>query len=110
MKPFEIYYWQPPGWRDPHPCVIVSHPDRASRRDPVEVLACSTARANRKPGPDEILLDEADGLDWPTICKCDVIFAAARADIKAKKGEVTDARRRPLVTTLLSAHNWPAWL
>ena len=73
MKQFDIFSWQPAGWPEPHPCVIVSHPDRADRKTPVEVIMCSSKRATRKAEPDEIILDEADGLDWPSICKCDLI-------------------------------------
>ena len=60
MKQFDIFSWQPAGWPEPHPCVIVSHPDRADRKTPVEVIMCSSKRATRKAEPDEIILDEAD--------------------------------------------------
>jgi hypothetical protein len=33
MKQFDIFSWQPAGWPEPHPCVIVSHPDRAGPKD-----------------------------------------------------------------------------
>jgi len=106
MKQFDIYYWQPPKWSEPHPCVIVSHPDRVARKDPVEVVACSTQRAQRKPEDGEVLLDAADGLDWATICHCDLIYAAPRADLKLKKGRVTEARQAPMVRTIIAAHGW----
>ena len=106
MKPFDIFCWQPPQWNAPHPCVIVSHPDRAGRKDPVEVVMCSTQRATRKPEAHEIILDQADGLDWPTLCKCDVIYAVPRPDLKQRKGEVTGARQRQLVRTVIAAHAW----
>ena len=63
MSPFDIYFWQPPKWPDPHPAVVVSHPDRAARQDWVEVLLCSTQRAGRAPQPHEVLLDKEDGLE-----------------------------------------------
>lgn len=106
MRQFDIFYWQPPGWKEPHPCVVVSHPDRAARKDPVEVIACSTQRANRQPEAHEVLLDQADGLDWETICKCEPIYAAPRPDLKIQKGRVTDARRAPIVRTMIAAHGW----
>ena len=30
MKAWEIYSYQHPGWPEPHPAVIVSHPERVS--------------------------------------------------------------------------------
>jgi len=110
VKPFDIYYWQPPGWEAPHPSIIVSHPDRADRKSPVEVIVCSTQRATRKAEPHEIILDKADGLDWPTLCKCDLIYAAPRDDLKHRKGRVSDLRQGPLVRTLIAAHAWAAAL
>lgn len=106
MKVWEIWTVQPDGWPDPHPCVIVSHPDRAERKDPVEVLMCTSQRATRAPKAHEFLLDPADGLDWPTLCKCDVIYAVPRGALSHRRGEISLARRRPLVRLLISAHAW----
>jgi hypothetical protein len=106
MKPFEIFNCQPPGWSEPHPCVIVSNPDRADRKNPVEVLMCSTQRAKRQPEAHELLLDAADGLDWPTLCKCDVIYAVPRTELKHQRGEVSPARRPQLVRQIIAAHAW----
>jgi len=35
MKPFDIFSWQPSVWPEPHPCVIVSHPDRVAGKPDV---------------------------------------------------------------------------
>ena len=106
MKAFEIFNWQPPEWKEPHPAVIVSHPDRSARKPVVEVVMCSTQRATRKPEAHEILLDRADGLDWETLCHCDLIYAVPRIDLKIRRGEVSEARRGPLIRTLIAAHRW----
>jgi len=106
MKPFEIYTWQPPGWDHPHPVVIVSHLDRAARKDPIEVIACSTHRATRQPESHEVLLDDADGLDWPTLCKCDLIYAVPRAQLGRQRGAVSIARRPQMARLLIAAHGW----
>ncbi|HXI72590.1 MAG TPA: type II toxin-antitoxin system PemK/MazF family toxin [Verrucomicrobiae bacterium] len=82
MKPFDIYSWQPAGWDRPHPCVVISHADRAARKDPVEVVMCSSQRATRQPEPSEIILDPADGLDWETLCKCDLIHTVKKSELK----------------------------
>jgi mRNA-degrading endonuclease toxin of MazEF toxin-antitoxin module len=110
MKQFDIFYWKPSEWKDAHPAVVVSHPDRANRKPQVEVLLCTTQRAQRRAEPHEIILDEADGLDWPTLCKCDLIYAAARSELTQHKGRVTDARQGPLVRTMIAAHGWGAVL
>jgi mRNA-degrading endonuclease toxin of MazEF toxin-antitoxin module len=110
MNIFDIYLWQPPAWPEPHPAVIVSHPDRTARKDWVEVILCSSKRAGRKAKASEIILDQADGLDWPSLCKCDLIYAVPRSDLGAKKGQVTAARQSPLIRTVISAHGWAAVL
>jgi mRNA-degrading endonuclease toxin of MazEF toxin-antitoxin module len=110
MKPFDIYSWQPAGWPEPHPAVIVSHPDRVAHKPTVEVLMCSSQSAQRQALPGEIILDTADGLDWPTLCKCDLIHAVAKADLKNRRGTVSAARRAQMIRTVISAHAWGAVL
>jgi mRNA-degrading endonuclease toxin of MazEF toxin-antitoxin module len=106
MNQFEIFSWHPPHWNEPHPAVIVSHPNRAEGKDMVEVLMCSTLRKARAPKENEFLLDQADGLDWTTVCKCDLIFAVPREDLKQRRGQVSLARRAPIIRKVLSAHQW----
>ena len=106
MKPFDIFSWQAPGWKEPHPAVIVSHPDRADRKNPIEVVLCSTQRSNRRPEAHEVLLDQSDGLEWPTLCKCDVIYAVPRDEIKHRRGQVALERRAQFVRTIIAAHGW----
>jgi mRNA-degrading endonuclease toxin of MazEF toxin-antitoxin module len=106
MKPFEIYSWQPPGWPEPHPCVIISSPARVSNKPDVEVVLCSTQKAGRAAQSHEIILDGADGLDWPTICKCDLIYAVPKDRIKNRRGQVSERRQGLLIKTLLAAHGW----
>lgn len=107
MKPFEVYFWQPAGWPEPHPCVVISHLSRATNKDPVEVLMCSSKRATREAQTHEVILDSADGMDWPTICKCDLIHTVPKAELKKFRGVVTEARRKALIRTVIAAHGWP---
>ena len=95
------------GW-GPHPVVIVSHPARAARKDFVEILDCSTQRAARAPQAHEVPLDKSDGLDWPTFCKCDCIYAVPRGELKNRRGAVAVERRRQIVRTLIACHGWNA--
>ncbi len=87
--------------------VIVSHPDRAGRKDPVEVLLGSTQRAGRTAEANEFILDEADKLDWPTIFKCDLIWAVPRHELKQHRGAVSRPRRAALVRKIIASHGWP---
>ena len=107
MKPFEVFYWQPPGWPEPHPCVVISHPSRAANKDPVEVLMCSSKRATRDAQSHEVILDAADYMDWPTICKCDLVHTVPKSELKRFRGEVSIRRRAQLIRTLIAAHGWP---
>ena len=44
----------------------------------------------------EVLLDEADGLDWETLCKCDVVYTTPKTELVKRRGSVT-AERRPAI-------------
>jgi hypothetical protein len=110
LNQFDIFMWKPPGWPDAHPAVIVSHPDRVARKSELELVMCSTKRAGRSPEGHEIMLDEADGLDWPTLCKCDLLYTVAKSELKQKKGRVTKDRQRQLVRTIIVSHYWGAVL
>lgn len=106
MKAFDIYSWQPEGWPEPHPAVIISNPDRVKNKPAVEVIMCSSKKAGRKALPGEIILDTADGLDWESLCKCDLIYAVHKSELKQKRGEVSTARRAQIVRTIIAAHAW----
>src|SRR5688572_9632716 len=107
MKPFEVYHWQPKGWPEPHPCIVVSHKSRAESKDPVEVVMCSTQRATRDAQIHEVIHDQADGMDWPTICKCDLIHTVPKSELKRRRGSVSPTRQQALVRTIISSHGWP---
>lgn len=106
MTAWEIWNCQPAGWNEPHLVVIVSHPLRVANKPEVDVVMCSTRRAQRSPGPHEVLLDEADGLDWPTLCRCDLLHTLARTDLTRCRGTVTPERRRQIIATIHRAHGW----
>jgi mRNA-degrading endonuclease toxin of MazEF toxin-antitoxin module len=106
MKAWEIYSYQPPGWNQPHPAVLVSHPQRVANKPQVEVLMCTSQRASRSPLPGEVILDEADGLDWTSLCKCDLIQTVAKADLKQRRGQVGHERRREIIRQIIIWHDW----
>jgi mRNA-degrading endonuclease toxin of MazEF toxin-antitoxin module len=95
------------GWGN-HPVVIVSHPARAARKDFVEIVDCSSQRASRPPQDNEVLLDKSDGMDWPTLCKCDCIYAVPNEELKKRRGSVALERQKQIVRTIITSHGWNA--
>ena len=104
MNAWEIWTFDP-GFGD-HPAVVISAPDRAARKPLVEILLCSSQRAARWPNAGEILLDMADGLNWETLCKCDLIYSVGREALHSRRGEVTLQRRREIVRAIIASHAW----
>jgi len=43
----------------------------------------------------------ADGLDWPTLCKCDLVYGAEKKDLKRRRGSVTAERRRAIAERVI---------
>jgi mRNA-degrading endonuclease toxin of MazEF toxin-antitoxin module len=84
----------------PHPAIIISHPDRVARAPLVNVLICSSQRAQRQPHVNEVLLDQADGLNWPTLCRCDLNYLVDKAGLYQQRGIVSSERRRAIVRTM----------
>ena len=106
MKAWDIYSYQPQGWPQPHPCVIVSHPERVANKPEVNILMCASQQATRAAKPNEVILDQADGLNWSTLCKCDLLHAVDKAELKNHRGHVTDLRRRQIIATINRANDW----
>jgi mRNA-degrading endonuclease toxin of MazEF toxin-antitoxin module len=105
MRPWDIYTCDFEG-AGPHPAVIVSHPDRAANAPWVNVLICTTQRASRAPKETEVRLNGADGLDWETLCRCDVLWLVERAKLTGKRGSVSRLRRRQIVDKINAAMGW----
>jgi mRNA-degrading endonuclease toxin of MazEF toxin-antitoxin module len=80
-----------------HPAVVISHPDRVARAPLVNVLIGSSQRATRAPRESEVMLNGADGLDWETLVKCDLMYLVEKARLYRHRGSVGMARRRALI-------------
>src|SRR5690242_4932564 len=106
MKPWEIWSYQPPGWPEPHPALIVSHPARVANKPDITVLMCTSQRATRPPEPHEVLLDVEDGLSWPTLCKCDLLYAVKKSALRHFRGAIIAERRRQIIATIIRANGW----
>jgi hypothetical protein len=94
MRQWEIYLF-PFGEELPHPTVIISNEERCANDDLdyVNALICTSARLNREPKKNEVILNEADGLDWKTAVRCDVIYLLSKAEFQELRGCVTQPRR-----------------
>jgi len=106
LNAWDIYSLQPAGWPDAHPAVIVSHPKRVAYKGEVNVLMCSTKPATRPAQEHEVILDAADGLNWPTPCKCDFLHQVQKSELKHFRGHVTEERRRTIIATMMRANGW----
>jgi hypothetical protein len=100
MKPWEIWTWRFPEAGE-HPAVILGTEERVRLKPRVCVILCSTQRATREPEIHEVILDKADGLDWETLCKCDVVYAAPKGELIKLRGMVTFARRRAIAERVI---------
>lgn len=100
MQPWDIWTWKFPGAEE-HPAVLLGTEERVRLKPRVCVLLCSTQRANRRPEAHEVILDESDGLDWETLCKCDVVYAVPKTELTKQRGMVTTERRRSIAERVI---------
>ena len=106
MKTWEIWSYQPAGWPEAHPAVIVSSPNRVSNKPDLNILMCSSKEATRPALPHEVILDETDGLDWPTLCKCDLLHLVQKSALSRPRGRVGEARRRHIIALINRSNGW----
>ncbi len=107
MKQWDTADWVlPPGIKGPgaanHPCVIVSRDSVCANPHyaDVNVLPASSHRVLRLPHDNEFLLDAADGMDWETLVRLEVLWLAPKNQVKLRKS-VTPERRRALAAKLI---------
>lgn len=102
MKPWDVYTWTFPDV-GAHPAVIVGTAERLRLKNKVNVLLCSSHRTRRPPEAHEVLLNGADGLDWETLCKCDLLYAVDKGQLTQRRGRVSSERRRAIGERLIRA-------
>jgi mRNA-degrading endonuclease toxin of MazEF toxin-antitoxin module len=102
MRPWDIYTWNFPE-AGPHPAVILGTDERVKNKPKVNVLLCSSQRAKRTAELHEVILDSADGMEWATICKCDLLYAVPQDQLKQKRGSVGTRRRREIAARVIRA-------
>jgi hypothetical protein len=100
MKPWDIFSWNFPD-AGPHPAVVLGMDDRVKNKPMVNVLLCSSQRATRGAKEIEVILDTADGLDWPTLCKCDLVYSVLATELSRPRGTVSHPRRREIAVRVI---------
>src|SRR5580704_16674346 len=110
MKQWEIIMF-PFGEEGAHPAVILSNDERCQNSDikRVNALLCTSAKVNRGPKLTEEVLDEADGLDWKTMVRCDRIHLLPKAQFDDRKGSVTDERRHLIARKMVEVLRLPLY-
>ena len=91
MKQWDIFLF-PFSDELPHPVVILSIDERAAARKHINGLICVSLRG-RPLALHEVLLDRADGLDWETAVRCDLVHLLARDRFKEQRGRVSPDRQ-----------------
>jgi len=75
--------------------VIISNDERCVNENLgyVNALICTSAKLNRDAKKNEVILNAADGLDWKTAVRCDVIYLLPKSEFRKRRGKVTSQRR-----------------
>lgn len=92
-----------------HPAVIISNEETCQNEDleDVNALLCTAAKVNRGPKPTEEVLDEADGLDWKTMVRCDRIHLLPKANFQETKGRVSKERKHLIARKIVEVLRLP---
>lgn len=100
MKAWEIWTGDIFG---PHPVVLISCQARIETKLDVVVLKCTTMRPEsvRAAKENEAVLDRADGLDWATLCRCDLLFTVPKTALSNRRGIVSVERRRDIARKII---------
>jgi hypothetical protein len=70
------------------------------------IAMCASQRATRNPEAHEVILDQNDGLDWPTLCKCDLLYMVKKAALSHYRAKVSDERRVQIIATINRSNGW----
>jgi len=94
VRQWEIYLF-PFRQEKPHPAVTISNEKRCVNDDLeyVNALICTSAKFSRAAKKNELILNDADGLDWKTAVRCDVIYLVPKAEFRERRGKVSPQRR-----------------
>jgi mRNA-degrading endonuclease toxin of MazEF toxin-antitoxin module len=110
MKQWDVFMF-PFSREKRHPAVILSNDEMCGNGDIEEVnaLLCTSAKVNRPAKPNEEILDQADGLDWKTIVRCDKIYLLPKAQFDDRKGSVSEERRHLIARKIVEVLRLPIY-
>jgi mRNA-degrading endonuclease toxin of MazEF toxin-antitoxin module len=108
VRQWEIYLF-PFQEEKPHPAVIISNDERCLNNDlaHVNALICTSTKVNREAKKNEVILNVADGLDWKTAVRCDVIYLLPKDEFKGQRGRVTAPRQIAIARKMLETLRLP---
>ena len=108
MRQWEIYLF-PFQEEKPHPAVIISNEERCVNDglEYVNALICTSARLDREVKKNEVILNAADGLDWKTAVRCDVIYLLPKAEFLERRGKVSALRRTTIARKIAETLRLP---
>ena len=108
MKQWDVFMF-PFSKERRHPAVIISNDETCQNPDIEEVnaLLCTSVRVNRGPKVTEEILDEADGLDWKTMVRCDRIHLLPKERFDNQKGNVAAERRYLIARKIIEVLRLP---
>jgi mRNA-degrading endonuclease toxin of MazEF toxin-antitoxin module len=92
-----------------HPAVIISNDEICQNGDidGVNALLCTSAEVNRAPKVTEEVLDQADGLNWKTMVRCDRIYLLPKNQFDDTKGCVSEERRHLIGRKIVEVFRLP---
>jgi len=105
MRQWEIWTWDFPEIGE-HPAVVLSPQAWLASHNYANVLLCSSRRAGRPLRANEVLLNTTDGLDWPTLVRCDMIYAPRISALTRARGAVSRERQRAIVRCIAQCFGW----
>lgn len=81
-----------------HPAVVLSSDDVMSddRQQRFNVVVGTKKQAAESARSHQVILDEADGLRFPTLVDCSLVYVARKASVIRPGGSVTVHRRRQI--------------
>lgn len=108
MRQWDIFLF-PFRVEQAHPAVIISPDERSMNPDikDVNALLCTSVRLSREPKIYEAILDEADGLDWKTAVRCDLIYMLSKSEFPERRGRVSARRRAEIARKIFSVMRLP---
>ena len=83
--------------------------DQGWWHDPREKQNGGAELQERTVKPTEILLDQADGLDWETFCRCGIVLVIETAKVGRQRGQITLERRNAIRDKIRDIFRLTAW-